>query len=175
MDNEPKRENSEDLEELKEVIKKIEELQKEKNQKPKRPRRPVIAIEFGGVFHHNRFVNLCFNVIVNFTFSFFIIELFNFAQYNDIVNLLLLVIAYSAIEEVYKTYIIMNHFQIILKSFGTIFFFGYLLIFFALDQYLFTHSFNFEGVLLPFFVLIFTISRYIFGQIIRNYFRKKRI
>ncbi len=177
---EPKSESSsqkpeqEDLDELKEVMKKLEELHK--NQQPKKPRRRIIAIEFGGVFHHNRYINFIFTYIVNFTFAFFIIELFNFAYYRDIIYLAGIILIFSIIEELYKTYVLMRHFPIVLKSFGTIFYFGYILIFFILDQYVFIRSFNFVNeIVLPFFVLIFTLVRYVFGQAIRNYFRNRNM
>ncbi len=169
--------SQEDLEELREVIKKIEELQKQKQeQKPKRPRRPFLAIEFGGVFHHNRIINFVFNYILNFTFAYFVIEIFNFANYRDIIYLAALMLLYSVMEELYRMYILTRHFPLILKTFGTIFFFGYIVIFFVLDQYVFVRSFNFiNGTLLAFFVLFFTLARYFFGTSLRQYFRKRNM
>ena len=182
MDQESKKDDSkkeleelEELEELKEAIKKIEKLHKEQaNQK--KPHQRLIAIEFGGVFHHNKYINLAFNYILNFTFAFFVIEIFNFANYRDIIYVAALMLVYSIFEEIFKTYILMRHFPLVLKSFGTIFFFGYLLIFYLLDQYVFIKTFNFvNGTLLAFFVFIFTITRYIFSQLLRNYFRSRNI
>lgn len=177
MNKEPDSPQSEeDLEELREVIKKIEELQKQKQHNPKKPRRPFLAIEFGGVFHHNQLINFTFSFIVNFTLAFFVIEIFNFAKYIDIIYMVGLVLIYTIVEEVYKTYILMRHFPLILRSFGTVFYFGYLVIFFILDQYVFVQSFNFvNGTLLAFFVLIFTICRYLFGTALRQYFRKRNM
>ncbi len=182
MAEEPKKENTEEevenLEELREVIKKIEELQKQQNndKKPQKKRPKMIAIEFGGVFHHNRYINFVFNFILNFTFAFFVIEIFNFANYHDIVIVAAMILIYSIAEEAFRTYLLIHHFPIILKSFGTIFYFGYLLIFFVLDQYVFIHNFNFiNATLLAFFVLIFVLVRYLFSQGIRNYFRKYNV
>lgn len=177
MNQEPDNtQTEEDLAELREVIKKIEELQKEKDQKPKRPRRPLIAIEFGGVFHRNRIINFGFSYILNFTLAFFVIEIFKFAKYVDIIYMVGLVLVYTMLEEVYRRYILMRHFPLILRSFGTVFYFGYLVIFFVLDQYVFVKTFSFHnGTLLAFFVLIFTIVRYIFGTSLRQYFRKRNM
>lgn len=177
-DNPKQQPSDKEIEELKEVMKKIQELQEvqKKKKDKKRPRRPVIAIEFGGVFHHNRFVNFAFTFIVNFTFMFFLLELYEFAVYYDILYLVAVVGIYTLLEETYRTFILMRYFKIILKTFGTIFYFGYLLIFFIIDQYIIINDFNFvNGTLLAFFVLIFTIVRYLFGTSIRRYFRKKRI
>ena len=177
-DNPNEKPSDKEIEELKEVMKKIQELQEEqkKNKHKKGPRRPMIAIEFGGVFHHNRYFNFVFTFIVNFTFMFFILELYEFAIYYDILYLVAVVLLYTFLEETYRTFVLMRYFKIILKTFGTIFYFGYLLIFFIIDQYIVINDFNFvNGTLLAFFVLIFTIVRYIFGTSIRRYFRKKRI
>jgi hypothetical protein len=178
MDQDPKHDpTEEELEELKEVIKKLEELQKKQEKKPgKRPRRPFIAIEFGGVFHHNRLINFWFGFIVNMFFAYFVIELFEFATYNDILYLAGLVLLYSIVEEVFRTYLMMRHFSLIMSSFGTIFYFGYLFIFFALDQYIFVDNFDFiNATLLVFFVLIFTILRYVFASYLRRYFRHRNM
>ena len=167
--------SEEELEELKEVIKKLEELRQQQDKKPgKRPRKPFIAIEFGGVFHHNQVINFVFGFVVNLFFAYFIIELFSFARYSDILYLIGLVLIYSVIEEVFRTYLMMRQFPLIMKSFGTVFYFGYLVIFFLLDQYLFVSSFNFvNATLLVFFVLIFTLTRYFFGTSLRRYFRRR--
>lgn len=180
MDQEPRNDNDpteEELEELKEVIKKLEELQKNQEKKPgKPPRRPLIAIEFGGVFHHNPIVNFSFGFIVNLFFAYVVIELFQFAQYNDILYLTALVLVYSIAEELFRHYVFMKHFTLIMRSFGTIFYFGYLMIFFILDQWIFIDSFNFiNGTLIVFFVLIFTGLRYFFGTSLRRYFRHRNM
>jgi hypothetical protein len=181
MDKEPKKKSSkEELDELKEVMNKLQKLQEEKRKREsnqKKPRRPVIAIEFGAVFHPNPYVNLVFTAIVNFVFAYFVIEFFHFAEYyNKIVVLLILMAIYTVLEEIYKNMILRYYFHLIIKSFGTVFFFGYLLIFFILDHYVFIQDFNFiNGTLLAFFVLIFVITRYLFGSSVRKYFRKKRI
>ena len=178
MNNDPNREpTEEEIEELKEVMKKIEELQKEnKNKNPKKPRNKFISIEFGGVFHHNLIINFVFTLILNFSFAFFVIEIFNFAKYNDIIYVVALMIVYSVVEVLYRNYILMRQFPLVLRTFGMIFFFGYLLIFFALDQYVFIDSFNFvNGTLLAFFVLFFTVSRYIFSMLLRNRFRNRNM
>lgn len=184
MNQEPKKENDkekstqEELDELKEVMKKLKELQEDKNKKKsKKPRKPTLAIEFGGFFHSNRYVNLIFTALVNFFFAYFVIEIFSFAEYHGkIYVLILLMVIYTVIEEMYRNMLMRYYFKFIIKSFGTVFFFGYLLIFFILDQYIFIDDFNFvNGTVLAFFVLIFVLTRYLFGTSIRNYFRKRKI
>lgn len=166
-----------DLEDLKDVIKKLEELQKQQEKSGgKPPRRPFIAIEFGGVFHHNPLINFLFGFVVNLFFAYLVIELFQFADYTDLLYLALLVLLYSVAEEVFRTYVMMRHFSLVMRTFGTIFYFGYLVIFYILDQYVFLSSFRFiNATLLVFFVLIFTITRYLFGTTLRRYFRRKNM
>lgn len=176
MNQEPKKDDSEDLKDLKDVMKKLEELQKKRANKPKKPRKGLIAIEFGGVFHRNRYINFAFNYLINFIFVFFVIEIFKFADYSDIMDIVTLVLIYTILEDIFRTYLLMKHFSIVLKTFGTVFYFGYLLLFFMLDQYIFVNSFNFvNAIYLAFFVLFFTISRYFFGQGIRNNFRRRNL
>lgn len=174
-----KRTTQEELDELKEVMKKLKKLQEEnkKGSQDKKSRKPTIAIEFGGVFHKNRYVNLVFSAIVNLFFAYFIIEIFSFADYHDkIYVLILLMCIYTIIEEMYRNMLLRYYFKYIIKSFGTIFFFGYLFIFFVLDQFVFIQEFNFfNATLLAFFVLIFVIVRYFFGTGVRKYLRRRKL
>jgi hypothetical protein len=178
MEKDPNQKNKDtqkELEELKAAIEKIEKTQK-KNGGSKKPRKPFIALELGGVFHNNPYVNFVFNYIVNLFFVYFVIVIFHFAEYNDIFYLAALVLLYTFIEEGFRTYLMMKHFSIVLKSFGTVFFFGYLVIFYFLDQYIFIHTFQFiNATLLFFFVLFFALARYFFATYLRRYLRRKEM
>ena len=168
------KEELEDLEELKEVIKKLEELHK--NQPPKRPRRKMIALEFGGVFHHNRYFNFVFTYILTFVIGFFILELFPFAEYDHILYYAAMILLFTTIEEISKIAIYLKFFAYIIRTFGLIFYFVYLLIFFVIDQYILIDSFNFLNELaLPLFVLMLAGTRYFAGQMIRNYLRYRNV
>ena len=176
--NEPKvltkEEEQESLDELREVIKKIEEMSKK--QPRKNPRRRMISLEFGGVFHHNRYINFIFTYILTFTIAFFITELFNFVTYRDIIYFAGVILVFNLFEEVMKSYVLIRHFRLILRTFGSVFYFIYLLIFYFLDQYIFIRSFNFVNeIVLVFFVLFLAIIRYVFGQLIRNYLRYRTL
>ncbi len=160
--------------ELEEILKQLEEIKNQSKEKGqgKKPKRKFIAFEFGGVFHQNPIINFIFSYIVNLFFVYFVIEIFKFANYTDIFYLAALVLLYTVLEEGFRSYIFVRHFHIILKSFGTIFFFGYILIFFFLDQVVFVESFHFiNATLLFFFVVFFTVFRYFFGLYLRRYLR----
>jgi hypothetical protein len=177
-DEKTKEEKKQEQEEQ-ELLKIIEEMRKiseQKKQEKKPKRNKLLAIEFGGVFHHNLFVNFVFSFLLNVTLAFLVIQVFQFASYRDIIYMVLLLLIYSLIEEVFRLYVLLHHFPLILKSFGTIFYFGYVLIFYLLDQYVFIDTFDFiNGTLLVFFVLIFTLLRYFIGVNIRQYFRKNNM
>ena len=70
----------------------------------------------------------------------------------------------------------MNHFQFIVKSLGFVFFFGYIVIFFVLDQYLFIGTIDFiNETLFVVFVGMFTIIRYVLSYLLRQNFRKRNL
>ena len=155
-------------------MKKLEEMSK--NQPRKKPRRRMISLEFGGVFHHNRYINFIFTYILTFTIAFFITELFNFVTYRDIIYFAAVILVFNLFEEVIKSYVLIRHFRIILRTFGSVFYFIYLLLFYMLDQYFFIRSFNFVNeIVLAFFVLFLAVLRYFLGQLIRNYLRYRSL
>ena len=170
----PTEEEKIELENLLKAIKELEDNKVENTENKKK--KGFIAIEFGGVFHHNVYINFAFNLIFNLTLTFLLIELLNFATYDNIIYIALFVLAYTILETYYRLYILMNHFKFIVKSLGFIFFFGYVFIFFALDKYLFVSSINFVNeTLLVVFVGLFTIIRYVLSTLLRQNFRKRNL
>lgn len=167
----------EEKKELESLLKAIQELEVNKAQEEGvKNKKGFIAIEFGGVFHHNLFVNFTFNFILNLTLIFLLIELFNFATYDHIIYIILFILSYTIIESVYRIYVLMNHFQVIIKSVGFVFFFGYIIIFFLLDRYLFAGTIDFidESVFVV-FVGMFTVIRYVLSYLLRQNFRKRNL
>ena len=166
----------EEKKELENLLKAIKELEKNKNNDDQVKKKGFIAIEFGGVFHHNMYINFVFTYILNLTLSFLLIQLFNFATYDSIIYVLLFVLAYTFVEAFYRIYVLMNHFQFIVKSLGFVFFFGYIVIFFVLDQYLFIGTIDFiNETLFVVFVGMFTIVRYVLSYLLRQNFRKRNL
>lgn len=159
-------------EELESLMKAIEELEKLKLKEEKKPR-SLISIEFGGVFHRNIYINFIFSYILNLSLIYIVIELFSFANYTNFIYIVILALVYTFFESIYRTYVLTNHFSFVIKSLGFIFYFGYVAIFFVLDQYIFNDAFNFVNeTFLIAFVAIFTIVRYIIGTILIRYLRK---
>lgn len=169
LDKETKEKITNDLRRVMNELKKQEE--KKQNDKKKRPR--VLAIEFGGVYHTNAIVNFLFGYLLNSTLAFLLIELTQYAVYSSIYAFLGVMLVFSMIEYLFRNYIFMSHFKLIIQSFGTIFFFGYVLIFYLVDQFVFIQSFNFiNGLVEVFFVLMFALLRYGFGLLIRRFIRR---
>ena len=166
---------SAEKEELESLLKAIEELEKLKAKEKKKPRN-LISIEFGGVFHNNIYINYVFSFILNLTLIYLIIEIFNFAEYTDIIFIIILALVYTFFETIYKMYVLFNHFSFVVKSLGFVFYIGYVAIFFILDVYVFGDSFSFgDETLLIAFVAVFTLVRYIIGTMLIRYFRKRNL
>lgn len=168
--------SEEEKKELESLLKAIKELEESKNKEKTSKKKGFIAIEFGGVFHHNLYINFVFTYILNLTLAFVLIELFNFASYDSIIYMALFLLGYTIVESVFRIYVLMNHFQLIIKSLGFVFFFGYIFIFFLLDQYIFGERIYFlNESLFVVFVGLFTILRYVFSYLLRQNFRKRNL
>ena len=160
-------------EELASLLKAIEEFEKRKSEKREKPRN-LISIEFGSVFHNNMYINFTFNFVLNLTLIYLVIELFRFAEYTDIIYVVILALVYTLFESIYRMYVLFNHFSFVIKSLGFIFYIGYVAIFYTLDIYLFGDTFSFvDETLLIAFVAVFTLVRYIIGTMLIRYFRKR--
>ncbi|MCF7925092.1 MAG: hypothetical protein K9L26_00960 [Candidatus Izimaplasma sp.] len=167
-EDKPSKENLE--EDLKRIM---DELKKQEKTNKKGPKKQILAIEFGGVYHTNQIVNFMFSYLLNMTLIFLVIEVFGFAVYDSMTTLLFVGLTFSAVEALFRMYIFSHHFKLILRTFGTIFYFGYVLIFYIIDDYLFIESFRFiNETLLVFFVLIFAVLRYSIGVLIKRYLRQ---
>ncbi|MFK5883219.1 MAG: hypothetical protein QM489_02645 [Candidatus Izemoplasma sp.] len=174
-DNNEPQDNKDNEKEYEDFLKALEIIEKaaeeNKKNKGKKPRN-LIAIEFGGIFHHNMFINMAFNYLINFTLFYIIIESFGFAEFSSIYYLLGFILIYTIVEQLYKAYVLLHHFKIVLKSMGFVFYFGYVAMFYILDVYIFRSDFSFVNeVLLVVSVALFTIARYTLSTIIRKRLR----
>ena len=166
-------EENQQLEELLKAIRAVEE-EKRKNNKGRKPKKRMIAIEFGSMFHTNHVVNFMVYYTLNLLVIYSVATLFNFGTFRGLNTVLLFVLAYTATELVFRAYILSNHFKIVLKSFGFIFYFGYVTIFYIIEQYLFPQSVVFlEASLFLVFVGMFIVFRYMITQLIKNLSLKK--
>ncbi|MFW6298575.1 MAG: hypothetical protein ACOC14_02730 [Bacillota bacterium] len=154
-----------ELEKLLKEMKKIEQKQKKKS--PKGPK--MVKIEFGSIFHPNPFVNFLMYYLLNLVVIYSLFEVFSFVEYpDDLITILLFVVAYTMFETVFRQYLVFNHFKFVLRTFGFIFFFGYLSIFYLLDSYLFTTIAFVNETLLIIFVGMFIVFRYLLAQMVKQ-------
>lgn len=163
-------------EELEELIRQLKELEKEAEEinKKKRKGRGFFTIEFGGVYHPNRIVNFLFSLLINISLSYTIISVFNFADFISIYYFFAFMVIYTSIEWFIRDYIISRYIQYVIKTFGMVFYFSYLILLFMLDQFLFVGNFTFKHEThVVAFLTIFVIVRYIIGTALRRYFRRQ--
>ena len=117
----PSEKELEELEELIETLKKLEEERSKREEHNNNNKKPsILTIEFGGVYHTNSVVNFLFQLVINITLAYLVIQLFQFAEFKDIYMYLLFIGVYTVIESTIKTYITMKFFKYIIQSMGFI-------------------------------------------------------
>jgi len=172
----PSEQELEELEELEELIETLKKLEEERSSREKQNKKKpsIITIEFGGVFHTNIIVNFLFQLVINITLAYCVIQFFHFAEFKDIYMYLLFIGVYTVIENIVKTFITIKFFKYIIQSMGFILYLSYLGIFYVLDVYLFTNTFTFTHAYhIVAFVTIFVVFRYFIGTWIKRYLRSK--
>ena len=160
-------EETKQLETLLEAMRLAQE--KKSHQKP--PKRPkgFISIEFGKSFHSNYVVNFLAYYALNLLVMYSVVTLFRLGEFASLEAVLLFVLLYTFSEFLYKITLIKRFFSLIMRTFGLIFFLGYVLIVVMLDQLVFQESVVFyEAPQLIGFVVIFMIVRYIIAIILRK-------
>lgn len=154
--------------ELEKLLKQMKEI--EKKQKKKSPKGPkMVKIEFGSVFHPNILLNFLMYFLLNLVVIYTLFEVFSFVEYRDnLTTILLFVLAYTGLEMLFRQYLVLNHFKFVLRTFGFVFFFGYLSIFYLLDSYLFTEIRFVNETLLIIYVGMFIVIRYLLAQFVKK-------
>lgn len=165
-----------DIEELMKELQKLEETKKQQQGGKKSKMPKMITIEFGGVFHPNLIVNTVFYFILNLAIMSILFELLSFAVYQDSIFIIMFVAAYTLLEMMFRIYMMTHHLKLVFKTFGLIFYIGYLFIFYVLDSFVFDRYLYFlNETLLVVFVAIFAFIRYIISFYIRQNFRKRNL
>jgi hypothetical protein len=167
-----------ELEELEELIESLKKLEEERNlrEKQNNNKPSILTIEFGGVYHTNILVNFLFQLVLNITLAYLVIQVFQFAEFKDIYMYLLFIGVYTVIESILKTYITIKFFKYIIQSMGFILYLTYLILFFVLDVFVFKNTFTFTHEYhIVAFVTMFIILRYFVGTWIKRYLRSKMV
>lgn len=171
---EPSEKELEELEELIETLKKLEDERNKREDQNNKRKPNILTIEFGGVYHTNVIVNFLFQLVINISLAYLVIQVFQFAEFRNIYMYFLFIGVYSVIEGIVKTIITLKLFKYIIQSMGFILYLSYLIIFYVLDVYVFTRTFTFTHAYhIVAFVSIFVIFRYFIGTWIKRYLRSK--
>ncbi len=158
--------------ELDELLKQLKELQQQKNnlQQKQSPKPKVLMVEFGARFHPNGLINYTMYYLLNLVIIYSFSEIYEFFSFSgSLIDLLLFIGVYTLIEIIFRTYIVTHHFKFVLRTFGFVFFLGYLTIFFFLEQYLFSGLFGFTNEnLFVIFIASLVLIRYIISHLMRH-------
>jgi hypothetical protein len=139
-----------------------------KKQSPLKKR--LIMIKFGGAYHPNFYLNLFIGYWVNLVVAIGVLNLFNLGQFPEQLWIaLVFVFIYTALEWLFREWMIQHYSQIVLMSFGLVYFIGYTTLFFLIDAVLFTNLqiFNSEIEVVA-FTLLFMIVRYALSYVIQK-------
>jgi len=139
-----------------------------KKQSPLKKR--MIMIKFGGAYHPNFYLNLLIGYWVNLVVTVGVLNLFNLGQFPQQLWIpVAFVFMYTAFEWLFREWMIQRYSQIVLMSFGLVYFMGYTTLFFLIDALLFTNMqiFNSEIEVVA-FTLLFMIVRYALSYVIQK-------
>ena len=159
--------------ELEDLLKQLKELQQEREKlgQKQTPRQRMIMIEFGAIFHKNGIVNFLMYFMMNLLVIYSLSELIALVDFNGrLMDLIAFMAVYTFIDIMYRQYLVKHHFKLVLRTFGFIFFFGYLTFFYFLEQYLFDGIFTFENeTFFVIFIITFVLVRYALSHVIRHF------
>jgi len=143
-------------EELEKIRKMLEQVQKEgPEKKPK-----SFKIELGRRYSSNWPIHLIASLIINIILMFVIVRLFRLADVRNDLIFIPMAILFTAYEESVKAYLFRKQARLVIYTSGLIFFFSYVLFFYALDLSLFRTTFQFKNVYYPIlFIILYQISR----------------
>ena len=157
---------------LEKLLKQIKELEEKKQKEGKRStrRQRMLAIEFGSIFHHNPILNFFGYFMLNLTIIYSVLTLFSFGEFKSLFAVLGFVFVYTFFEMVFRVFILMRYFKLVIRTLGFIFYFGYLILFYLINVYLFPNDVViYNEVFLVAFVGIFIVVRYVVSKAIRQY------
>lgn len=162
--------DEEKLETLIQTLQEVEKKRQQGNKKPPQSKKPVIMLEFGGMFHPNQTLNFLMYYVINLLVIYGVATFFNLATIqSDLWVILLFVLVYTLAETLLRIYIMYHHVKLAFQTLGFIFFFGYVTLFFLIDQYLFPTTTDFASPAeLVAFTGIFVFIRYLIGLLVKQ-------
>lgn len=143
-------------EELEKIRKMLEEVQKEGPEQKSR----TFKIELGRRYSSHWPIHLVVSLIINIILMFVIVRLFRLADIRNDLIFIPMALLFTAYEESVKAYLFRKQARLVIYTSGLIFFFSYVLFFYALDLSLFRTTFQFKNVYYPIlFIVLYQVSR----------------
>lgn len=170
----PKKESPEKAP-LKEDKKAIQKPKKEKETQKKQvikkgKKNRLIMIKIGGAFHANFFVNFILTYFINLTLIMTLMTLLFLGSFPDALWVpLTFTFVYSVSEFLFRELIMLNYTSLVIRSFGTLLYFGYVILFYLIDQFVFSFHQIFNGEAeVAAFTGIFMIVRYLSTYVVKK-------
>jgi uncharacterized membrane protein len=145
-----------------------EPLKKQGTKKGKNNR--LIMIKIGGAFHANFFINFILTYFINLTLIMTLMTLLFLGSFPAALWVpLTFTFVYSLSEFLFRELIMLNYTSLVIKSFGTLLYFGYVILFYLIDQFVFSFHQIFNGEAeVAAFTGIFMIVRYLSTYVVKK-------
>ncbi|MGD9909466.1 MAG: hypothetical protein AB7U79_02545 [Candidatus Izemoplasmatales bacterium] len=144
----------ENLEKLIEEVKQQQDLEKKKTKQNKAPDKNVIRIDLGSKYSTNIWINFIASFLINFLLMYFINIVFQFFTINSAYTLLIFAASYTIFEETYKYILMKKYLNLVLYSYGLIFYLFNIIFIYLVDLYIFPSAFSFVNEIYPLFFVI---------------------
>ena len=117
-------------------------------------------IELGRRYSSSWMIHWIVSYLINVILMFVIIRCFRFADVRNDLVFLPIAFLFTVYEELVKAYLFKKQVKLVIATSGLIFFFSYVIFFYALDLSLFPMSFQFRNEYYPvFFIVLYQVSR----------------
>ncbi len=169
-----------ELEELEKLIDKVKQQnEEEKKKQKKKPQNTVVRINLATVYSNNFWIDMFISFLINFIVVFSLLKVFYFADVTNDLYTLYTVLIFTVIESFYRKYLLAKYVRIVLYTSGLVFSFINILLFYAIDMFVFPDQFSFINYLYPIaFVVLFQVVRAFIKNLytrLNHYFGLKKI
>ena len=164
-DNKDLRKEIEELEKLIEIVKEKHKEEKKDFKRGERKPNGAIKIDLAAKYSSSPVINVITNLLVNFILIYAIISLFGFAEVRYDYLYIVISLAFTLYEELYKEIFIRRFFKLVIYSSGLVFFLMNVIFFYAIDLLVFGTLFAFVNAFYP---LLFAATFGIVRVIVKN-------
>lgn len=157
-----------DIEELEKLIDKVKKQNAEEKKKySKKPDKRVVRINLASAYSNNFWINMLISFLINFIVVFTMFKIFDFAYIKNDIYIIVLVLSFTIIEELYRRYLFAKQVKIVLFTSGLIFMLLNVIIFYVMDLLVLGENLSFNDYSYPIaFVVLLQIIRGIIKNVI---------